>query len=296
MHTITPRLIVSWFFKDVWKILLISVFFATVSVFYALSLPNIYSSKTKVSSNLSDSKGMNGALSGLGGLASLAGVSLGGGGLSPEVLKEMLASSSFLASFIKKYHIEKEIMAVKSFQPLKSQFEYDEKIYDNSNGKWVRQFKYPQTLQPSGKEIVDKFKESFGVQYDRKTKLITMSFSSMSPQFSQQILENIVLHFNYYMKSKDISDSQLSVKYLNDQLAVAKYAEVKLALQQILEEQYKKLALAQTREEYALRYIESPMLAVKKSGPKRAIICIAITTIGTTLSLFFWWSLRILRS
>jgi LPS O-antigen subunit length determinant protein (WzzB/FepE family) len=77
---------------------------------------------------------------------------------------------------------------------------------------------------------------------------------------------------------------------------VAKYAEVKLALQQILEEQYKKLALAQTREEYALRYIESPMLAVKKSGPKRAIICIAITIIGTTLSLFFWWSLRILRS
>jgi uncharacterized protein involved in exopolysaccharide biosynthesis len=296
MHTITPRLIVTWFFKDFKIIVLIAAFFSIVSVFFAINLPNVYSSKAKVSSNLSDSKGVSSALSNLGGLASLAGVSLGGGGLSPEVLKEMLASPSFLASFIKKFHIEKDIVAVKRFHPLKSEFEYDDEIYDDTNGKWVRQFKYPQTLKPSGREVVDKFKESFSVQYDRKTKLITMSFSSMSPQFSKKILEDIVVHFNYFMKSKDVSDSLLSIKYLNEQLAVAQYAEVKLALQQILEEQYKKLALAKTREEYALRYIESPMLAVKKSGPKRAIICLAIVTIGTTLSLLLWWSLRILRS
>ncbi len=296
MHTITPRLILTWFLKDIWKILIISVFFATVSIFFALSLPNVYSSKAKVSSNLSDSKGMSGALSGLGGLASLAGVSIGGGGLSPEVLKEMLSSSSFLASFIKKYHIEKEIIAVKSFDPTTNQFGYDEKIYSTVNGEWVRDFKFPQTLEPSGAELVEKFKQSFSVQYDRKTKLITMSFSSMSPAFSQQTLENLVFHFNDYMKNKDVSDSLLSVKYLNEQLAVAKFKEVELAIQQIMEEQYKKLALAQTREEYALRYIESPMLAVKKSGPKRAIICLAITMLGSFFSVFLWWSIRILRS
>jgi uncharacterized protein involved in exopolysaccharide biosynthesis len=296
MHTITPQLIFTWFLKDIWKILLISVFFASVSIFFALSLPNVYSSKAKVSSNLSESNGMSGALSSLGGLASLAGVSIGGGGLSPEVLKEMLSSSSFLASFIKKHHIEIEIIAAKSFDPTKNQFLYDEKIYNTVDGVWVRPFKFPQTLEPSGAELVDKFKESFSVQYDRKTKLINMSFTSMSPEFSQQTLENLVFHFNDYMKSKDVSDSLLSVKYLNEQLAVAKFKEVELALQQVMEEQYKKLALAQTREEYALRYIESPMLAVKKSGPKRAIICLAITMLGSFFSVVLWWSIRILRS
>lgn len=296
MYSVTPRLILTWFLKDFKIIIFISIFFSITSLFFVLSLPNVYSSKAKVSSNLSDSKGMSGALSNLGGLASLAGVSIGGEGLSPEVLKEILSSSSFLASFIKKYHIEKEIIAVKSFDPKKNQFEYDEKIYDVLSEVWVRQFKFPQTLEPSGAELVDKFKESFGVQYDRKTKLIRMSFSSMSPQFSQQILENIVLHFNSYMRDRDISDSLLSVTYLNEQLAVAKYGEVKIALQQIMEEQYKKLALAKTRQEYALRYIESPMLAVEKSGPKRAIICLAITMLGTFLSVTFWWSVRILHS
>jgi uncharacterized protein involved in exopolysaccharide biosynthesis len=296
MHTVTPRLILTWFLKDFKIITIISIIFAIISVFYALSLSNVYSSKAKVSSNLSDSKGMSGALSNLGGLASLAGVSIGGGELSPEVLKEMLSSSSFLASYIKKYHIEKEIIAVKSFEPTTNQFQYDEKIYDILNEKWVRKFKFPQVLEPSGPELVDKFKETYSVEFDRRTKLIIMSFSSLSPQFSQQVLENIVLHFNSYMKEKDISDSLLSVKYLNEQLAVAKYGEVKLALQQIIEEQYKKLALAQTREDYALRYIESPMLAAKKSGPKRAIICLAITLLGTFFSVVLWWSVRIFRS
>lgn len=296
MLTVTPRLILTWFLKDFKIIGLISASFAVISILFALSLPNIYSSKTKVSSNLSDSNGMSGALANLGGLASLAGVSIGGGGVSPTVLKEILSSSSFLASFIKKYHIEKEVIAVKSFESTSNQFQYDDEIYDNVNNKWVRQFKFPQTLEPSGAELVDEFKESFSVQFDRKTKLINMTFSSMSPQFSQQVLENIVFHFNGYMRDKDVSDSLLSVKYLKEQLVVAKYVEVKRALQQIMEEQYKKLALAQTREEYALRYIESPMLAVKKSGPKRTIICIAITMLGTFFSVMFWWSVRIFRS
>jgi uncharacterized protein involved in exopolysaccharide biosynthesis len=296
MYTVTPRLILTWLLKDIKIIVVISIFYSIVSIFYALSLPNIYSSRAVVSSNLSESQGMGGALSSLGGLASLAGVSIGGGGLSPEVLKEMLTSSSFLASYIKKYQIEKDILAVKSFDPSTNQFQYDEKIYDTKNEKWVREFKFPQLLKPSDFELVDKFKDNYSAQFDRRTKLISLTYSSMSPEFSQKVLQNIVFHFNSYMKSKDVADSLLSVKYLNEQLAEARYGEVKIALQQIMEEQYKKLALAQTREEYALRYIESPMLAVKKSGPKRAVICLAITFLGTFISVVIWWSIRIFRS
>ena len=296
MLSITPRLIFEWFLKDIWKIILISILFAVIAVFYALSIPNQYSSSAKVSSNLSDSKSMGGALSSLGGLASLAGVSLGGGSMSPEVLKEMLNSSSFLASYIKHAAIEKEIMAAKTFESTTVEFTYDKKVYDIEKNKWVRDFKFPQTAIPSEIELVEKFKDSYSVNYDRKTKLISLSYNSLSPFFSKSVLDNLVLYFNTYMRDKDLLDSQSSIKYLKSELKIAKYNEVSLALQQILEEQYKKLALAKTREEYALRFIESPMVAAKKSSPKRALICLAITVIGTLCSILLLWSIRIFRN
>lgn len=295
MLTITPRLIFKWLLKDIWKIIFISIIFAAISVFYALSIPNEYSSSVKVSSNLSDSKSMGGALSSLGGLASLAGVSLGGGSMSPEVLKEMISSASFLASFIRFSSIEKEIMASESYDSVNDKFIYNVKIYDIKNNQWVRDFKFPQQLAPSDIELVEKFKEFYSVNYDRKTEIISLNFSSFSPYFSRNVLNDLVLYFNSYMKNKDLIDSESSIKYLKSELKKSKYNEVSYALQQILEEQYKKLALAQTREDYALRYIDKPMVSANKSAPKRALICVAITVLGTFFSILLLWSIRIFR-
>ncbi|WP_281556616.1 Wzz/FepE/Etk N-terminal domain-containing protein [Thalassomonas sp. RHCl1] len=295
MSPITPGLLLQWFIKDIKKIILFSLLFAAISVVYSLSLPNTYSSSGKVASNLSDSKSMGGALSNLGGLASLAGVSLGGDGLSPEVLKEMLNSTSFLASFIKAYQLEKEIMAAESYDPVADTFSYDEKVYDINSEQWVRDYKFPQSLIPDGTELVEKFKENFRTDYDRKTKLISLNFTSLSPVFSQRVLNDLIFHFNNYLRKIDAEDSTSNIKYLKEQLGKSSYREVKVALQQIMEEQYKKLALAETREQYALRVIESPMMAAKKSGPKRAFICIAITLFGTLFSILILWSVRIFR-
>lgn len=296
MNSVTPRLLITWLLKDFIKILLIAVLFAGLAVFYSLSIPNVYTSNTKVASNLSESGGMGGALSSLGNIASLAGVSIGGGGLSPEVLKESLTSGSFLASFIKAQKIESYIMAATKYDPTSDTYSYNDKIFDDKTNTWVRKFGFPKELIPGDSELVEKFKENLSVNFDRRTKLVTLSYTSLSPQLSQNILIELIEAFNVYMRDKDISDSLLSIKYLNQQLEVAKYTEVKTAIQQIMEEQYKKLALAKTREDYAFRYIEKPMMADKKSGPKRAIICLSITFLGTFFCVILWWTIRIFRS
>jgi len=296
MLVVSPRLFLEWFIKDFFKIISISIIFAAISVFYALSIPNQYSSHAVVSSNMSDSKSMGGALSKMGGLASLAGISLGGGGaLSPEVLYEMLSSSSFLSSFIRKYGLEKETMAVEGYTPENNSFIYKEKIYDVKNNVWVRDFKFPQTVEPNDFELVEKFKESFNASYARKTKLIKISFKSFAPQYSVKTLNDLIFYFNEYMRNNDIDESESSIKYLKKELTSSSYQEVNLALQQLVEEQYKKLAIAKTRDEYALRVIEAPLLAANKSEPKRAIICVVITLLGTFLSVLILWTVRIFR-
>lgn len=296
MNKISLQILLGWFVKDFFKIILIGGVVGVCSVIYALSLPNQYSAKTVVASNLSDAKSMGGALSSLGGLASMAGISIGGGSaMSPEVLYETVTSRSFLASFIRKQKLEPIIMAAVDFNPTSDEFVYDEKIYNKKDETWVRDYIYPQTLEPNDFELVEKFNKSFSATYARKTKLITLKYQSFSPKFSKQVVEELVKFFNTYIRNRDLEESNSSIKYLETELADSKYKEVKLALQQVMEEQFKKLALAKTREEYAFQVIEAPLLAAKKSEPKRAIICVIGTFGGTLLTVLIWWSVRAYR-
>ena len=41
------------------------------------------------------------------------------------------------------------------------------------------------------------------------------------------------------------------------------------------------MAIAKTRDEYAVRVIEQALMPAKKSEPKRAIICLVVTLFGT---------------
>lgn len=290
---ITPKTLVDWFFKDFYKLVCAGIVFGSVSIFYVLSLYNIYSSQAILISNVSDSKSMSGALSKLGGLASLAGVNLGGSdSLSPEILSEKIKSNSFLAGFIRAHQLEAEIFAAKGFEPQNGQFIYDESTYDGNQKIWVRKFKYPKTLEPNDLELVEKFKESFTVGYSRKTDLITISFASYSPESAQKILIDLIRYFNAHVKEEDIKNARSSISYLKDELEKTQVSEVRESLQDIMGEHLKRLAFAETRDDYALKFIDRPLIAANKTAPKRSIICVLITLGGTFFFIIVLWGYR----
>jgi uncharacterized protein involved in exopolysaccharide biosynthesis len=290
----TPELLIAWFLKDFWKIAISFVVFAALSIWIAINIPNEYTSSTKVASNFNEQSGA-GALSRLGGLASLAGISVGKSNYSPEVLREMISANSFLASFIKEQNIGAIIMAAEGFNPSSGEFIYNEKLYDAENAKWVREFKYPQSLEPADAELVKEFKDSFSISYDRKTELIQISFTSYSPAFAKALLENLVYSFNEFMRAQEIENNTQSLAFLKSELTNAGFSEVKMSLQQIMEEQYKNLALAKTRKEFAFKTIEAPLLPILKSAPKRAVICLAITLAGTIFTILMLFTFRLYR-
>lgn len=277
---------------DKYKIIVAFVIFSVGAVFYALSLPNLYSSKIVVSSTINENNKLSGSL---GGLASMAGISLGGGEMSPEVVKESLVSNSFLGEFVEENNLSVILFAAQSYDPSSDLFILDESIYDSSSKQWTRKVIYPQEAAPSKDEMAKKLKEFITVGYDRKTKLISVILSSYSPEFSKSTLESLILSFNNYMKLKEKNEALATISYLKDKLNSEKVSEVRLSLQQLLEEQLKKLALAETKTEYALKVIDKPLKPYQKSGPKRSIICLGITAFGTFLTILTLLSLKISR-
>ena len=81
-------------------ICLVTSFFSIVSILYALSLPNIYTSHALLKS-AENSSSSSGLLSQYSGMASLAGISLGSSGSSDKSLEaiERIRSYTFFSKF-----------------------------------------------------------------------------------------------------------------------------------------------------------------------------------------------------
>lgn len=296
MKYINIDILIGWFIEDFWKICIAFVVSAVISVVVALSIPNEYSSRAVVISNMGEGKAISGALANLGGLASMAGISLGGEEMNSEVLKEIMISNTFLGMFIQENNLAPVIMAADGFDVTSGEFNFDDSIYDPATQSWTREVVYPATPAPNATEVSEKFREKLSASYDRKNQLVTISILSYSPQFAHETLTKLVNRFNQYMQVKETEKHKKTIAYLNNQLKDAQVVEVRSAIQRVLEEQLKQLALAETRSDYAFRLLEEPTMSYKKSAPKRAVICVAITLFGTLLFIILSWSIRAFRS
>ena len=123
-------------------IIIISMIFAVASVFFALSKPNIYKASAILAPASSEGgAGGLGALAGqFGGLASMAGISLGGGGSVDKtaLALEIIKSRSFIEGFIAKHDLLVPLMASKNWDMTTDTLILDVELYDEINNEWIR--------------------------------------------------------------------------------------------------------------------------------------------------------------
>ena len=268
-----------------WIIVAITSLFTIASVFYALSLPNIYKSEALLAPAEQQSGGLGSMASQFGGLASLAGVNLGGGktdktGLALEIMK----SRAFIFKFIEKHDLILPLMGVESWNSLTNELVYDEKVYDVLSQKWVREVNAPLKRKPSLQETYKEFQKIITINQDKKSSMLTVSIEYYSPKLAQQWVNWIVDAINEEMKLRDLHEANNSVNYLNSQLEETKVADFRNILYQLIEEQTKTIMFANVREQYALKTIDPALVPELKSGPKRALISVLGIFVGMVLS------------
>ena len=116
------------------KIIGITAVFAVVSVIYALSVPNQYKASALLAPAQQQSGGLSGALGQLGGLASLAGVSIGGGESSEaQVAQEIMKSWSFIEGFIADNDLAVEVYAAEGWSRESNQLKFRQVLKKECN-------------------------------------------------------------------------------------------------------------------------------------------------------------------
>ncbi len=263
----------------------ITAIFALVSVFYAISIPNQYRATALVSPAEGSGGGLSGALGQLGGLASLAGVSIGGGESSEaQVAQEIMRSRGFIEEFIIENNLAVEVFAAEGWDMGSNQLEINSDIYDVDSLLWVRDAPAGKTVEPSGWELFKKFSGMFSVSEDKKTGMVSISVEYFSPELAKEWVDRLVIGINQHMQSRKLEKVNINIQYLEAQIQKTSIAEMREVFYTIIEEQIKSKMLAEASPEYAFVTVSPAMVPEEKSQPKRALICILGTLLGGMLA------------
>jgi LPS O-antigen subunit length determinant protein (WzzB/FepE family) len=266
----------------------ITAVFALAAVFYALSVPNQYRATAIVSPAQDSGGGLSGALGQLGGLASLAGVSIGGGESSEaQVAQEIMRSRGFIEKFIAENNLAVEVFAAEGWDMASNQLDIDSDLYDIGSSQWVRDIPAGKALVPSGWELYEKFSEMFSVSEYKKTGMISVSVEYFSPQLAKEWVDRLVIGINQHMQSRKLQKVNINIQYLEAQIEKTSIAEMREVFYTIIEEQIKSKMLAEASPEYAFVTVSPAMVPEEKSQPKRALICILGTLLGGMLSVLW---------
>ncbi|MBF39317.1 MAG: LPS O-antigen length regulator [Idiomarinaceae bacterium] len=272
-----------------WWIIAITFVFAVGSVIYSLSLPNIYKSEATLAPTEEASGGGLSQMAGqLGGLASLAGVNLGGGNTDKTTIAlEILKSRAFIKGFVEKYDILPELMAVEEWNR-GTGIVFNNELYNPDSKEWVREVEPPKQPKPSSWEYVKVFREeTLEVSKDDTTGLVTIAVNHQSPEVAEQWVVWLIEEINNHMRERDIQEAQRSLEYLDKELQSTSLSDMQQVFYQLIEKQTQTIMLANVRPEYIFQTLDPAVVPEQKAKPSRALICIIGTFLGGFLSVGF---------
>lgn len=278
-------------FQVLWrgkKIIIATTFlFAIAAVIYSLMLPNMYRPEALiVPTGADEAGGLKGMLSGqLGGLANLAGVNISGGNNDATTALAILESRKFLEQFIARHDILVTLMATQ-WDPFSRELKIDEKMYDESSQRWVRDVPVGQDAKPSGWEAVNKFKEYLIISEDSDTNLVTIAFEWYDPAQAANWVNLLIEDLNAELRRHDRSEAQRAIAYLKKQLNQTHLVDMQQVFYQLIESQMKTVMLTDARRDYAFQVIDPAVEPEIKSKPKRSLICIVATVLGAIAGVF----------
>ena len=274
-----------------WVIIIMTAIFSITSVFYALSVPDEYKSTALLApASSSGGSGLSKLSGQYGGLASLAGINLGGGSGGDDkvaIAMEIIKTWGFLETFIEQNNLQVAVFAATGWDRSRNKLIINPKLYNEVTSKWVRELNPAkgQQVEPSSWELFKKLKDRIDISQDKKNGLISLTVEYYSPELAKQWVETLVKAINENLKKRDRDEATKSIKYLQEKIQETHVSDMQAVFYQLIEEQTKTLMLAEVSDEYVFKTLSPARVAEEKSGPKRALISVLGFILGGFLSI-----------
>jgi uncharacterized protein involved in exopolysaccharide biosynthesis len=240
---------------------------ALIAVVLALTATEMYRADTVLTEAQSEGMGSgSGLMTQLGGLAGLAGISLGELGGSHES-KALLKSRRLVEEFIKRENLLPQL------------------------------FPHPNAQRPPTVWFAVEYfrREVLSIREDNRNFVTTVSVRWTDPAVAAAWSNGLVRLANELMRDKAMQEAKRNITYLNAQVAQTDVVEVKRVMYSLVESETKKLMLANARADYAFAIVDPAVTPELRVSPKRTLMVILGATLGGILGLLAAFVLHALR-
>lgn len=227
--------------------------------------------RAEVLLKLADTKstqGLSSQLGALGGLASLAGITVGNTTSSEPIA--VLTSREFMGEFIR----DQDLLPL--FFPSK---------WDASAHRWKASVAEDQPDLRDGTRYFAK--KVVHVVEDRKTSLITLTIDWKDPVKAAEWANLLVARLNENMRLRAAGEAQSNVNYLKQEMASSSLVPLQESIGRLLETELQRLMLASLSKEYAFRIIDHAQVPKWRYRPLPLLIVPGALVVGLTISVFF---------
>tara|TARA_B100001063_G_C16710990_1_gene528016 strand:+ start:34 stop:942 length:909 start_codon:yes stop_codon:yes gene_type:complete len=242
-------------FQDIKLILIISISFTIISLFFILQVQDVYKSSTQlvISKNI-QTNSSNGIASQYSGIASLAGFNISGGADQSDFVQARINSRDFFYKLLDDNQILPYMFAADSFDKENQKLIFNENIYNTKSGEWV-------TDKPTKEQAYEYFHNNMlWIRKQGDTKYINMTIKHISPLFAERMLSIIVNQINKITREDDFQKSKIALDYYKTTLANTTIKEVRSTISNLIENQIQTQMLSLTKEDYIVEYIDKPFI------------------------------------
>ncbi|KXI28160.1 Wzz/FepE/Etk N-terminal domain-containing protein [Paraglaciecola hydrolytica] len=269
-------------------IVLLGCFFMVLSSIAAYMQTPIYKAEIIViPSKSSQGNSINNISSQLGGLASLAGVNFNNQAVDKtQIALEQIYSKVFLQEFVNKHNILVPLLAAATWNEDIRQLEIDETLYNTNEGIWITNDSHIKT-SPDIWDIQNKFKDILKISESKASGLIKVTLEHSSPVLASNWLNYLITDLNQFNQNVDTQSIEKNIIYLKEQLTKTEVVGMQTVFFSLIEEQTKKLMLANIESDYLFEVVDPAIEPNKPANIPKLLIIILGGFTGIMIGVIF---------
>jgi uncharacterized protein involved in exopolysaccharide biosynthesis len=256
--------------EDVWRqrwlVVATTVAFALLASVVVVLVPSWYRADVLLAPV--DQKRSLGALSQLGSLATLAGISVASGDSAEAIA--VLKSRDLTRDFIEQHDLLPILYAKK---------------WDPKARAWKSM---DPEARPDLRDAVRYFDRNVRtVEEDRRTRMVRLTIEWKDAKLAAEWANRLADRINQEMRARALAEAEANIAYLKTKLSAETTLELHQSISEILEREMEKVMLAQGNKDFAFHIIDRAEIAKRRSKPQRVLIVIIATMAGGLLSVLF---------
>jgi uncharacterized protein involved in exopolysaccharide biosynthesis len=271
-------------------IFLTVVIIVTLTLFFVLKMPNVYKSDAILIPVESDKS----SLGSLGGLAAMAGISIGGGGsMTPDVAFNSLLNDY---SFMKNFVIKNKIVQHYSNNDVDKNYVFAlgyRGLYDllksDTNNKDMQQKIY---------DTVKRLKSNLSISSDKKTGLITVAYMDSDRAYAPEIVNAFLKDASKYLVDNNLEIIDNKLKYFQKEMKEVESFELRKNMSAMISNILQEKVVTQSKKYYKCDVLTKPSVSYikDKAKPKRGLILVVAFITSIILGIFLVFFLEFIRN